>query len=599
MTTPTPGTIPALTEYQPGALTIASTVNVEIVQTVDADTAASYRMSQTDFVGKAPSVMVAATPLAGDLIAFYQVANNLPVACNIGTLGLTVGNLPAAGSTGTILQKNSGTNYDASWVNISTMVGTAAGITRTGSTSITLGIQTAGIVSSMIATNAVGSTQFRQSTGLSLVGVVGTATANVSDVTASNATHVMRMLNATTIGWGAITTTLLPAPFQVGAFTSWGVAITNATGALTGTNFGTTGMFLMGNGSAGAPSFGLVNLGASTSVTGTTAITSGGTGTNVLGVFGVMLGGTTTVGVVAATTLGLVMIAQNATTAPAFGVAGYTGGGTGTTNLTTPFGVVLGGTTSLGLTAAGATGTLLSGSTATSAPAFRSVSLILDTVNTTQGTLLYRSNASWLGLAAATAGYILQTVGTASDPQWVGSGGTLLNTITANQLGSAVDTTSFTSRYSRYRVTFENVAPVSTATLTCSLNMQVATTGASWVSSGYVSYIPVSVGLTTVMAGTTSLIYLSGTLATTTPGTSAAAYGVFGAIEISNINISAARKYVTGQVTYQTAGASDTTTLAIAYPSGYLNVNGAITGIAVAFQTGNIATGTIKVYGII
>ncbi len=502
MTTPATGTIPALTEYQPAALTIASTVQVEITDSANASTAASYRMSQIDFVGKAPSIMVAANPASGDLLAFYDISESLPRVTSIGNLGIPFGNMPTGGAAGTILSKVTLTDFDADWVNISTLVSTAAGLTRTGSTSITLGIQTAGIVSSMIATNAIGSTEFRQSVGLSLIGVVGTATANISDITMTNATQVMRASNATTIGFGALTTSHMPAQFQVGAFTSWGVAVTNATAALTGTNFGTTGMFLMGNGSAAAPSFSLVNLGNSTSVTGTAAIITGGTGTNVLSPFGVVLGGTTVLSVVAATTAGLILQAQGATSAPA----------------------------------------------------------------------------------------------------WVGSGGVLLRTISPSQIGSAVDTTSFSTRYSRFRITFENVCPVSTATLTTSFNMRVATTGVAWISDGYISNLQTNVGLTAVMSSTTAFIMLTGALATTSVGTSPF-YGIFGHLEIPNPSSGASgpayRKMMNGHLTYLTAGAQSTLTNAQAFPIGFFDsTTSPIVGFALSFQTGNISTGTIRIYGI-
>src|SRR6185369_5821244 len=107
MATPTTGTIPALSEYQPGALTIASTVNIEIVDTSNATAATSWRMSQIDFVGKAPSVMDPANPSASDLVAFYQVGTNLPKVTSIGNLSIPSGNLPTGGATGTILGKNS------------------------------------------------------------------------------------------------------------------------------------------------------------------------------------------------------------------------------------------------------------------------------------------------------------------------------------------------------------------------------------------------------------------------------------------------------------------------------------------------------------
>lgn len=218
----------------------------------------------------------------------------------------------------------------------------------------------------------------------------------------------------------------------------------------------------------------------------------------------------------------------------------------------------------------------------------------LNTATINTGTL----NNVLVNPAAATTGFILKSNGTLLAPTWAG-GMVLLNTLTANQLGSAVDTTSLTSTFSRYCIAFENVCPVATATLTCSLNLQVATSGTSWIAASYVSNVQVNVGLTTVLTGTTSLFYLSGLQATTCVGTSTL-YGVNGVVELVNPANAIFRKSINGKLNYMTPGAVGTTTHAEALPSGFWDGNSnAITAINIAFQTGNIATGTIRIYGIV
>ena len=112
------GTIPYFASYQPGALPIASTVYLEIVDSLNATTAQSFNMSQVDLVGKAPSIMAYQMPQATDAIAYFKRSTGLPRTCNIGDIGGTFGNLPSAGATGTFLEKNSGTSYDASWTSV-------------------------------------------------------------------------------------------------------------------------------------------------------------------------------------------------------------------------------------------------------------------------------------------------------------------------------------------------------------------------------------------------------------------------------------------------------------------------------------------------
>lgn len=215
----------------------------------------------------------------------------------------------------------------------------------------------------------------------------------------------------------------------------------------------------------------------------------------------------------------------------------------------------------------------------------------LNTATINTGTL----NNVLVNPAAATTGFSLKSNGTLLAPSWAG-GMVLLNTLTANQLGSWVDTTSLTSTYSRYCLAFENVCPVSTATLTCSLNMLVATTGVAWISANYISNIQVNVGVTAVLSGTTSLFLLSGLLATTSVGTSPL-YGVNGVVELINPANAVFRKSINGKVNYLTPAAGQG---ASAFPAGFWDGGtNAITGINVAFQTGNIATGTLRIYGVI
>lgn len=321
MTTPTTGTIPALPQYGTGGLAIASTVSIEIVDTAVATAAGSYRMLQSDFVGKAPGILLPGTPVASDVVSFLQVSSNLPFACTIGNLGIPSGNLPTGGATGTILSKASLTNFNATWIGISTLLSAGTGITISGSTTAGIGITNFGVTSSQIATNAVGNIQLRQGAALSVIGNATGSIANVADISASGGNQ---FLQSNAAGTGLLFTTLtistsaLPVLFST-PYTSFGALYAGGATTLSGTNFGTTGMFLMGNGSAVAPGFALVNLGNSTSVTGTTTFANGGTGTTTLATpWGVVVGGTTALGVTAAGTSGFVLAGTGTTSAPTF-----------------------------------------------------------------------------------------------------------------------------------------------------------------------------------------------------------------------------------------------------------------------------------------
>jgi hypothetical protein len=204
------------------------------------------------------------------------------------------------------------------------------------------------------------------------------------------------------------------------------------------------------------------------------------------------------------------------------------------------------------------------------------------------------SGTSNFSLVTGAAGQLLAVNPAGTTIQFVG-GLVLLNTLSPNNVATVGDTTSLTSTFRNYMVTFENVCP---ATQTTTLQMQIATTGAAFVSGGYVSMAQINVSSVLVTDTSTTVILLSGTRATTQLQTSTA-YGVNGFIKLFNPASTAARKQIVGDVSYLTPGASATTTNAQALLAGYFDTNSnAVVGLQFAFNSGNIQTGTIKIYGL-
>lgn len=237
---------------------------------------------------------------------------------------------------------------------------------------------------------------------------------------------------------------------------------------------------------------------------------------------------------------------------------------------------------------------LLAVNPAATAVIFSSVSSYIDNaIGSSQGAILYRNAATWVILPAGSTGQLLQTLGAAANPQWVG-GMVLLNTLSPNNVATVGDTTSLTSTYRNYMVTFENVVPATTATL----QLQIATSGTTFISGGYVAQAQVNVSSVFVTDTSATAIILSGTRATTQIG-STTTYGLFGSISIFNPANAVFRKQIVGDVSFLTPGASGTTTFAQSQIAGYYDgASNAITGLQFAFSAGNIATGTIRVYGL-
>lgn len=174
-------------------------------------------------------------------------------------------------------------------------------------------------------------------------------------------------------------------------------------------------------------------------------------------------------------------------------------------------------------------------------------------------------------------------------------GMTLLNTLSPNGVASTNDTSSFVATFKSYMITFDNVTPANNTT---TLQMTVATSGSNFVSGSYLSVAQVNVSSILITDTSTSALLLSGTRATTALQSSTL-YGLSGFIKLFNPSGAISRKQVVGEVSYAAAGSAvNTTTLAQASVNGLFDTSNAITGVNFAFSAGNIATGTIKIYGL-
>ena len=233
-------------------------------------------------------------------------------------------------------------------------------------------------------------------------------------------------------------------------------------------------------------------------------------------------------------------------------------------------------------------------SSGVSSVAATTISNVFDqTIGSAQGQVLYRNAASWVFLPAGSTGQLLKTGGGGNNPSWAG-GLVLLNTLSPSGVASTNDTSSLTSIYRNYLITFENICP---ATNTTTFQMRIATTSSAFTTAGYVSMANVMCSAILATDNSTAAILLSGARATT-QNTTSAVYGLNGFVYVSNPASALIRKMFTGQTTFQTPGTVGTTTQAMANISGFNDVANAVTGVNFLFDSGNIATGTIKIYGI-
>lgn len=197
---------------------------------------------------------------------------------------------------------------------------------------------------------------------------------------------------------------------------------------------------------------------------------------------------------------------------------------------------------------------------------------------------------------ATSAGLVLTSNGSTSAPSWFGSM-VLLNTLSPSAVASTTDTTSLTSTYRDYMIMLENVCP---ATNTTVLQLTIATSGANFVSGGYVSINNVNMSAVLSQDSSTTVILLSGIRATTAVATSTTA-GVSGMFTLRNPASATLLKQFIGQLSYQASnGALGTSSWAMTDISGlFSSTTSPITGLAFGFSSGNIQTGTIKIWGMV
>lgn len=187
-----------------------------------------------------------------------------------------------------------------------------------------------------------------------------------------------------------------------------------------------------------------------------------------------------------------------------------------------------------------------------------------------------------------TLGQALISQGAGADPVFASGAWVLLNTLTASNSAALSDTTSITSAYNEYELIFENVLPATNST---SISLYVHSGGtfqvSSYVSAGQaVQQSGTSGGMSTL----TTSILLSDNNAVSNV---AANGGVSGRIMVFNPVGTASPKAWVGQFN----SGNGTGTLRVTVISGHWNNTAAVDGFQVSSSSGNLTSGTIKVYG--
>ena len=157
-----------------------------------------------------------------------------------------------------------------------------------------------------------------------------------------------------------------------------------------------------------------------------------------------------------------------------------------------------------------------------------SAQAFLDSISTTQGTLLYNNGTDWVSLAPGTSGHFLKTLGAGANPVWAAGGSGI-----GDVVGPA---SSVTNRIALFDGTTGKLIKDSGALLSDYLTTaNAATTYAPLVSPSFTTPAlgTPSSGVVTNLTGTAS-ININGTVGATTPST-----GAFSSVVINGATLTA------------------------------------------------------------
>lgn len=211
---------------------------------------------------------------------------------------------------------------------------------------------------------------------------------------------------------------------------------------------------------------------------------------------------------------------------------------------------------------------------------------------TNHGVLIGQAATPVGATSPGTLGQSLTSNGASADPTFKSGGWTLLNTLTASNSVSLSDTSSITTSYSNYMLVFTQFIPATNgAVLTLQVHSGGAFKNTGYLNSGGAIIANAFNGYADVTTAGVQLSYDGATNATSNAKN--ATTGINGTVTLFGPGSSQISPW-NSFISYLRA-ANDAVVMASG--TGIWNTSGAIDGFQVQFNTGNITSGTIKIYG--
>lgn len=162
----------------------------------------------------------------------------------------------------------------------------------------------------------------------------------------------------------------------------------------------------------------------------------------------------------------------------------------------------------------------------------------------------------------------------------------LLNTLNVSSAATASDVTSLTSSFSDYEIVFENIIPSAT-TGPLNLEFQVHS-GGTFQATSYVTQAIAISNNSASFAGATTFIQIGASQGPGSPGISGT-LRLFGPV-----NTTSNLKQFNGAISGQSSGPLSV----LLNIAGYWNNTAAIDGFQILYNSSNITSGIVKVYGL-